>query len=83
MPEETARHLLAYLRRMDAKLDRVLEWQSTANKRFTALDQSITSQRSDNIALSRTLGVVQERVDKLENRLDRIEWRLDLADTPA
>ncbi|MGI9504992.1 MAG: hypothetical protein ACR2RE_18255 [Geminicoccaceae bacterium] len=76
-------HTLAYLRRLDEKLERVLEWQGKANKRFTALDQGLTSLRSDNVAISRTLGTVHERIDTLEARLDRIERRLDLADAPA
>ena len=59
------------------------EWQRTANGRFSALEQSITALRSDNLALSRALGNISDRLDGFETRLDRIEARLELSGVPA
>ncbi|MEM1103751.1 MAG: hypothetical protein AAGH48_06555 [Pseudomonadota bacterium] len=67
MADEPENVVLIMLRRMDEKLDRVLDDVQNLKVRMTAVEEGL-------VALNR-------RVDKVEMRLDRIERRLDLAET--
>jgi predicted nucleic acid-binding Zn-ribbon protein len=62
-PEELT---LVMLRRIDEKLDRVLEDVRDLKVRTTSLEEGVAG--------------VQRRLDRFELRLDRIETRLDLVD---
>ena len=64
MPEEPDNLVLQLLRRMDAKLDRVLEDVSDLKVRMTHVKEGLAG--------------VNRRLDRLEARVDRIEQRLDL-----
>jgi archaellum component FlaC len=55
-----------YLRRIDQKLDRVLDDVNDLKVRITSVEESLVG--------------VQRRVDRLEMRVERIEHRLDLRD---
>jgi hypothetical protein len=62
-PEELT---LLMLRRIDEKLDRVLEDVRDLKVRTTSLEEGVAG--------------VQRRLDRFELRLDRIDTRLDLVD---
>lgn len=64
MAEEPDNLVLAMLRRMDAKLDRVIDDLHDLKVRMTAVEEG--------------LNVVQRRIDRLEDRVERVERRLDL-----
>jgi predicted nuclease with TOPRIM domain len=66
MTDEPDSIVLRYLRRMDEKLDRVLDDHEEIKQRLGALEEGQAS-------LSR-------RVDRLDARVSRIEKRLDLVD---
>ena len=66
MAEEPDNVVLVLLRRMDAKMDRVIDDLHDVKVRLTAVEQG--------------LNVVQRRIDRLEDRVERIERRLDLVD---
>lgn len=68
MAEEPDNIVLTLLRRMDGKLDRVLEDVSDLKVRMTHVEEGLAG--------------VNRRLDRLETRVDRIEKRLDLADHP-
>lgn len=68
MAEEPDNIVLTLLRRMDGKLDRVLEEVSDLKVRMTHVEEGLAG--------------VNRRLDRLETRVDRIEKRLDLADHP-
>jgi hypothetical protein len=59
--------VLTYLRRIDEKLDRVIEDVRDLKMRVTSLEEGQAG--------------VNRRLDRIEVRLDRIERRLDLVDT--
>jgi hypothetical protein len=65
--------LLVYLRRLDAKLDQVVEAQRDHGRRLTSIDLAITQLHGDYAGQS-------IRIDRLEARLDRIERRLEISD---
>ena len=54
------------LRRIDAKLDRVIEDVRDLKVRMTAVEEAVVG--------------VNRRLDRIEARIDRIEQRLDLVD---
>ena len=58
---------LVYLRRLDEKLDRLIDDMHDVKSRLTAVEENLAG--------------VQRRIDRMEVRLDRIERRLDLVDT--
>ena len=64
MAEEPDNLVLQLLRRMDTKLDRVLEDVSDLQVRMTHVEEGLAG--------------VNRRLDRLEARVDRIEQRLDL-----
>ena len=64
MAEEPDNLVLQLLRRMDVKLDRVLEDVADLKVRMTHVEEGLAG--------------VNRRLDRLEARVDRIEQRLDL-----
>ncbi|MBV8767136.1 MAG: hypothetical protein JO137_09670 [Hyphomicrobiales bacterium] len=67
MAEEPENLLLRHLRRIDEKLDRLIDDMHDAKVRLTAIEEGLAG--------------VNRRVDRVETRLDRIEKRLELVDT--
>jgi hypothetical protein len=65
---------------LDAKLDRLLAAQDTANQRLALLETYITSLDQP---VHERLDGLQGQLDNVGKRLDRIDRRLDLAETPA
>ncbi len=68
MADEPDNLVLIYLRRLDAKMDRIIEDMSDVKLRLTAVEEAVVR--------------LTHRVDRLESRVDRIERRLDLVDMP-
>ena len=66
MAEEPDSVVLVLLRRLDAKMDRVIDDLHDVKVRLTAGEEG--------------LNVVQRRIDRREDRVERIERRLDLVD---
>ena len=66
MVDEPENLILALLRRMDAKLDRVIDDVQDLKVRMTAVEEALVG--------------VHRRLDRLEVRVERIERRLDLVD---
>ena len=64
MAEEPDNHTLAYLRRLDGMLDRVIGDLGELKTRAGILEQQYAP--------------LSTRIDRIEDRLDRIERRLDL-----
>jgi predicted nuclease with TOPRIM domain len=60
--------IFEYLRRLDGKLDRVIDDLSDLKVRGTNLEEGLAG--------------VNRRLDRIEVRLDRVERRLDLIDQP-
>jgi hypothetical protein len=68
MATEPDNIVLEYLRRFDAKLDRVVDEMLDVKVRLTAVEGGLAG--------------VNRRLDRLEVRVERIEPRLDLVDQP-
>ncbi len=64
MADEPENLVLVMLRRMDAKLDRVIDDLHDLKVRMTGVEEG--------------LNVVQRRIDRLEDRVERVERRLDV-----
>ena len=67
MAEEPENLILVFLRRLDAKMDRLAEDLQEVKTRLGTLELQYAS--------------VSRRVDRIEERLDRIERRLDLVES--
>ena len=68
MADEPDNTVLQYLRRFDAKLDRVVDEMLDGKVRLTAVEEGLAG--------------VNRRLDRVEIRIERIERRLDLVDQP-
>ena len=75
MVDAPANITFEYLRRMDAKLDRILDEVMDLKVRVTSREE-----RFARVELS--IAGVNPRIDRVESRLDRIERRLDLVELP-
>jgi len=69
MAQEPDNIVLVYLRRIDQKLDRLIEDVSDLKTRMTAVEEAIVG--------------IHRRIDRLEMRVERIERRLDLTENAA
>jgi len=67
---------LVYLRRIDEKLDRLIDDVRDLKFRMTEVEERLAK-----VELS--IAGVNRRIDRVETRLDRIERRLDLVELPA
>lgn len=75
MTEEPDSMILVYLRRLDGKMDRVIDEVSDLKVRMTNVEERLAS-----VELS--IAGTNRRIDRVEQRLDRVERRLDLNDQP-
>ena len=66
---------LVYLRRLDAKMDRLTETMEDASRRATSPEGPIAVPHGDFAGQS-------VRMDRMELRLERVERRLDLVEAP-
>ncbi len=62
-----------YFRRVDAKLDRILDILDNNVSRLSSLEEQVSLLRRD-------VTRVEHRIDTMDTRLARIEKRLDLVD---
>jgi predicted nucleic acid-binding Zn-ribbon protein len=67
--------IFEYLRRLDTKLDRVIEDVGDLKIRMTAVEERIAQ-----VELS--IAGVNRRIDRIDARLDRIERSLNLVELP-
>ena len=58
-----------YLRRLDEKVDRLLDEMRDVKVRLASVEENLAG--------------VHRRIDRMDLRIDRIERRLDLTDAPA
>ncbi len=75
MSDQPENLLLVYSRRLDAKLDQVIETQKDHGRRLTALEIQVGNLAATEMSHYANTNL---RIDNIEKRLDRIERRLDL-----
>jgi len=75
MSEEPDNPILVYLRRMNAKLDSLVDLVADHGRRLMALDIAVANLAATEASHYANLAL---RVDRVEERLLRIERRLDL-----
>ncbi|GLK81247.1 hypothetical protein [Methylopila turkensis] len=75
MSDEPDNIVLTYLRRIDQKLDRVIDDVGDLKIRMTDVEEKLAK-------VDLSIAGVNRRIDRVESRLDRIEHRLDLVDMP-
>lgn len=63
--------VLTLLRRLDTKMDRLIDDVQDLKHRMTSVERQLGDLRSDMAGMS-------ARIDRLEVRIDRIERRLDI-----
>ena len=78
MSDQPENLTLVFLRRIDAKVDRLAEDVSDVRHRLTTFEIQVGHLVATEA--SHYAGTAQ-RLDRLEHRLDRVERRLDLVDT--
>jgi uncharacterized coiled-coil protein SlyX len=70
--------ILIYLRRIDEKVDRVIETQQDHGRRLTSLEGQVAGLHAAVAGLHADFAGQSARIDRIEARLDRIEKRLNL-----
>jgi archaellum component FlaC len=76
MADQSDNLVLQMLRRMDVKLDRVIEDVRDLKMGMTNVEERLG-------AVELSIAGVQRRIDRVEQRLDRIGKRLDLVYAPV
>jgi uncharacterized coiled-coil protein SlyX len=64
MADDPENLMLVYLRRLDTKMDRLIDDVADLKARMTGVEEAVAGQ--------------SRRIDRMEGRLDHIERRLDL-----
>lgn len=82
MMEDPENLTLVYLRRLDAKMDKIINQVDGLTVRTAALEGGLATVIKQLGGLMETDAHLASRVDNMERRLDRIEHRLDLHDGP-
>lgn len=72
--------MLAYLRRLDEKMDRLDAKMDDLQRRLTTLEIQVGRQSATGAS---QYGNTMLRLDQIEKRIGRIERRLDLAEAPV
>ena len=67
--------VLAFMRRLDEKIDRMAEDVRELKGRMTSVEEHFAK-------LELSISGVNRRIDRVEERLERIERRLDLVEVP-
>jgi outer membrane murein-binding lipoprotein Lpp len=75
--------VLVYLRRIDGKIDRLIDDVQDLKHRVTSLEGQVAGLRSETASIRGDMAAMSLRIDRIETRLDRIERRLDLVPEPA
>lgn len=78
MSDEPENLTIRYLRRLDEKMDSLIEAMTDLRGRVTALETGLNGVRRDLVALSEADARLQVAVDRQSSRLDRIERRLEI-----
>ncbi|WP_036259808.1 hypothetical protein [Methylocapsa aurea] len=82
MVEASDSLIFEYLRRLDMKLDRVIEDIGDLKIRMTAVEERLARTDAAIANLELSIAGVNRRIDRIDGRLDRIERRLDLVEPP-
>ncbi len=82
MPDAPDDLIFEYLRRLDDKLDRIIEDIGDVKIRMTAGEERLARFDVAIANLELSIAGANRRIDRVEGRLDRIERALDLAELP-
>lgn len=80
MTDEPENMILVYLRRLDAKFDRLLDEFGELKRRQNDTHSAVLALRRDQVADAETVAHVEARMDRFGERLERIERRLEIND---
>ncbi|MBV8097256.1 MAG: hypothetical protein JO110_29225 [Acetobacteraceae bacterium] len=80
MSDQPENLILVYLRRLDAKMDRIIEDVQDLKRRVTSLENAVARLPHFMGDLRTDYAGLQLRIDRIEGRLDRIEKRLDIVE---
>ena len=80
MTDQPVDPILVRLRRMDAKLDRVIDEVADLKTSVTALEMGLADLRRDLAILAEVDAHANLHLDKIDARLTRIERRLELTE---
>jgi hypothetical protein len=75
MTQEPENIMLVYLRRLDTKIDRLVEDTREVKLRLTALETAVGNLAATEMS---HYAIMADRTDRLTARMERIETRLDL-----
>jgi len=78
MSDQPENLMLVYLRRLDTKMDRLIEDMGDLKRRMTTVEVQVGTQAATE---NSHYASVMLRLDRVEDRLDRIERRLDLTES--
>lgn len=80
MSDEPDNLVLVYLRRIDARLERMDDDIQDLKRRMTAVEDGIARLHHEIAGIRGDYAGLQLRMDRFDDRLARIERRLDLAE---
>jgi division protein CdvB (Snf7/Vps24/ESCRT-III family) len=81
MADEPENMVLAWMRRLDAKFDRMGEQMQDIKGRLTNVETALAMVATEVGSMMGADARMQQSIDRMSDRLERIERRLDLVDT--
>lgn len=80
MSDEPENLVLVYLRRMDAKIDKVIDTQQEHGHRLSRVESQLAGLRRDQGSDAEAVAHLQAQMDRLRDELDRVKRRLDIVE---
>lgn len=80
MSDDPDNIVLVYLRRMDAKIDRVVEDIAEVKLRQNDLTRSVATLPREQAGDAEGVAHLQAQIDRMRDEMDRIKRRLDISD---
>ncbi len=78
MSDQPENLILAYLRRLDAKMDVAIDEVRDLQRRMTSLEENAARLHGDISGVRADYAGMQLRLDRIDGRIEHIEHRLDL-----
>jgi len=80
MADDPENHPLAWMRRLDSKIDQVMQTQTEHGHRLARIELGLARSRGEQASDAEAVAILSTTIDRLREEVDRIKRRLDLSD---
>ena len=80
MVDDPENHPLAWMRRLDSKMDQMMQTLSEHGHRLARIELGLARSRGELASDAEPVAILSASIDRLREEVDRIKRRLDLSD---